>query len=259
MLKWIAPSLALVALPAIVSAVEPAPTQAPAPAKREISPEADRLLHQMTDYLAGLHSFKMQSSSTDEVVTTAGQKIQVATQSMVSVQRPNQLYSEQVGTENALSFWYDGKTMSLYCKANNSYATLPAPPTIDGTIDEARKQFKIEAPGADLFYSHPYDILTEQVTGGQVIGKETIGGMPANHLAFTGEEVDWQVWIQDGPKPLPLRYVITTKTMKEQPQFTVELSKWETDAKMSDSVFAFHPPAGATRVSSFPTVCRAGH
>ena len=49
--------------------------------------------------------------------------------------------------------------------------------------------------------SHPYEMLTEQVTGGQFIGRETIDGAPANHLAFTGEEVDWQVWIKDGDQP----------------------------------------------------------
>ncbi len=57
-------------------------------------------------------------------------------------------------------------------------------------IDAARKQFQIEAPGADLLFSHPYEILTEQVTG-QLIGRETIDGVAANHLAFAGEDIDW--------------------------------------------------------------------
>jgi glycine cleavage system pyridoxal-binding protein P len=43
-------------------------------------------------------------------------------------------------------------------------------PTLDAMIDAARKQFQIEAPGADLLFSHPYEILTEQVTGGRLIG-----------------------------------------------------------------------------------------
>ena len=113
MLRRILLPLALVALPAVVSAVEPAPQQAPSPAKREIAPDADRLLRQMTDYLAGLRSFKVRSSSIDEVVTQTGQKIQIAAQSVVTVERPNRLRSEQLETENGLSYWYDGKTMTL--------------------------------------------------------------------------------------------------------------------------------------------------
>lgn len=228
------------------------------PAKKAIDPEADRMLRQMTDYLASLQSFRVQSAAVDEVVLRSGQKIALASESQVSVQRPNRLRSEQIGARNGLAFWYDGKSMTLACKVNDTYATIPAPATLDATIDKARKDFQIEAPGADLLFSRPYDILTEQVTGGQLIGRETIDGVPANHLAFTGEEVDWQVWIQDGAEPLPLRYTITTKGMKSQPEFTTRLSHWETKVRLDPSTFAFQAPAGATRAESFPKSCSPG-
>ena len=139
--------------------------------KKNIEPQADRLLREMTDYLASLKSFKVRSSAVDEVVTAAGQKIQVPSESEVSIERPNRLRSEQLGAENGMGFWYDGQTMTLACKSSNTYAKVPAPANLDDTIDKARKQFQIEAPGADLLYSHPYDILTEQVTGGDSSAK----------------------------------------------------------------------------------------
>jgi len=243
--------------PSADAAAPPSADAAAPPSAQAIDPDADRMLRQMTDYLAGLQSFKVQVSSIDEVVTKEGRKIQLAAESVVSVMRPNKLLSDQIGAEKGLEFWYDGKTMALYCKANNTYSTQPAPATIDETIDLTRKQYKIEAPGADLLFSHPYDSLTEQVKRGMFTGKETVGGVAANHLAFEGDEVDWQIWIQDGPQPVPLRFVITTKTMKEQPQFTVQLSSWDTQAKFDDSTFQFKPPAGATSVKTFPTECRA--
>jgi hypothetical protein len=222
---------------------------------RNIDPVADKMLRQMTNYLAGLQSFKVESSAIDEVVLKSGQKLALASDSVVTVQRPNKLRSEQRGASTGMAFLYDGKTMTLACKVDNTYATAPAPATIDATIDQARKQFKIEAPGADLLYSKPYDILTEQVTGGQFIGRESIDGVAANHLAFQGEEIDWQIWIQDGPQPLPLRFSITTKTMKEQPEFSVRLSHWETGAKLSESLFQWQPPPEAKRVQAFPSSC----
>src|SRR5262249_9273681 len=186
-----------------------------------------------------------------------GRKIQVAAESVVYVIRPNKLRSDRIGAENGLEYFYDGKTMSLYCKDNNTYSTVPAPPTIDKAIDATRKQYKIEAPAADLLFSHPYDILTEQVKSGLFIGRETVGGVPVNHLAFEGEEVDWQIWIKEGAEPLPMRFVITTKTMKEQPQFTAQFSQWEPNAKIDDATFQFKPPPGPKAVASFPTECRA--
>jgi hypothetical protein len=253
------PLLALAAAPVIVRTAQQTGDATAPPPQKAIDPDADRMLRQMTDYLGNLRSFKVQSASIDEVVTTTGRKIEVAADSVVTVARPNRLRSDRLGAENGLEYTYDGKAATLYCKANNTYSTAPAPPSIDEAIDATRKQYKIEAPGADLLFSHPYDILTEQVKSGQFIGRETVNGVAANHLAFEGEEVDWQIWIQDGPEPLPVRFVITTKTMKEQPEFTVQLSHWEPQAQIDDATFQFKPPQGAKAVSSFPTECRAQH
>jgi hypothetical protein len=235
----------LVALMGVAGAAAAAPQP-----RKAIDPKAEQTLRQMADFMAGLKSFRVHSSAIDEVVLTSGQKLQLASESRVSVERPNRLLSEQLGSASGLAFYYDGKTMTLACKANNSYATAPAPTTIDATIDKARKQFQIEAPGADLLYSRPYEILTEQVTGGKFIGREIIDGVAASHLAFEGEEVDWQIWIQEGSQPLPLRFVIVSKTVKGQPEFAVTLSDWETQAKIEDSTFAFQPAAGAKPVQA---------
>ena len=223
-----------------------------------IEPQADQLLRQMSDYLARLQSFQVRSSAIDEVVTTAGQKIQIVSESQVTLERPNRLRSEQLGGDSGLTFWYDGKTMTLECRAAHSYETVPAPATIDAAIDQARKQLQIDAPGADLLYSNAYAVLTEQVKAGRFIGREPVDGLPANHLAFQGDEVDWQIWIRDGADPVPLRYVITTKTLKGAPEFSVRLSHWNTQARNPASVFEFQPQPGATRVQSLPSSCGVG-
>jgi hypothetical protein len=250
-----APLLLLVVAGAIsIASIAAGP---PSPAgQRGVDPEAERLLRAMTTYLASLQSFTVQSAATDEVVLASGQKIQLASESLVSVQRPNRLRSEQVGATGGMTFWYDGRNMTLACKADDSYATLPAPSTIDSTIDRVRKEFRIDAPGADLLYSRPYEILTEQVIGGRYIGRETIDSVATDHLAFEGEAVDWQIWIQEGSQPLPLRFVVTTKGVKGQPQFTVRLTRWDPGIKVPPATFVFEPVTGAKRLPSFPGQCR---
>jgi hypothetical protein len=213
--------------------------------KKGISPEAERALRKMTDYLESLQSFRVKGAAKDEVVLKSGQKLDLSSESETSVMRPNRLRSEQIGAKGGLAFWYDGKQMTLERAGSGTYTTKPASPTLDGAIDEARQIFQIEAPGADLLYSQTYDILTEQVTGGQVIGHETVGGAPVTHLAFQGEEVDWQIWIEDGPEPLPVWFSIITKTLPSQPEFEVHLSSWETTAALDASSFSFRAPAGA--------------
>jgi hypothetical protein len=228
----------------------------PGKTEQGVDPEAAQMLKQMTDYLSGLQRFSLESASVDEIVTKSGQKIQLIADSRVSLARPNHLRSERRG-RNAATFTYDGKSMSFYCTDSNTFGTVPAPPTIDATIDKVRKDYGADAPGADLLYSRPYEVLMEQVKQGQVIGHELLLGTDTNHLAFQGDEVDWQIWIQDGPEPLPLRYVITSKTVQSQPQFTVQLTHWEPHAKVDDASFAFTPPPGAKKVDNLPTDCAA--
>jgi hypothetical protein len=245
------PVLALAAI--FLGSADPPVTAAST--KKGVDPDTERMLKQMTDYMAGLQSFSVQSSSIDQATMKSGEKIQATSDMDVTVQRPNRLRSTQRGAGDRLSLWYDGKTMTLACKESKTYETVDAAPTIDATIDKMRKDFKIDAPGADLLYSKPYDILMEQVVSGRFVGRETIDGVAANHLAFRGEDVDFQLWIEDGPRPVPLRFVITTKTVKGNPEFSVQLSNWNTQPKLSESLFAFNAPAGAKPGKSVAASC----
>jgi hypothetical protein len=74
----------------------------------------------------------------------------------------------------------------------------------------------------------------------------------AHHLAVTKKDVTYQIWIQDGPQPVPLRYVVTGRNMAGAPQFTIELRNWRPNAPITDDCFAFTPPAGARRVAFAP-------
>lgn len=226
--------------------------------KKNIDPDADRLLKQMADYLTALPSFTVRTSVGDEVSLKSGEMIEFMSNAEISVQRPNRLRSTQLGGPAGLGIWYDGQHMTVACKMTGTFQMIAAPPTIDGAIDEMRKQLDIDAPGADLLFSRPYDILTEQVVSGRLIGLETIDGVPAQHLAFRGEQMDWQLWIKDGPQPLPLRYVITTKDAPGHPQFAVEMSGWNTRPNLAASTFQFPAAAGAKPGKSVAASCGPG-
>jgi hypothetical protein len=209
----------------------------------------------MTDYLASLQSFTVRTAVADEVSLKTGEKIQMMSNAEVTVQRPNHLRSMQRGG-NGLGIWYDGQNMTIACGSSGTYQTLPGPPTMDAAIEKMRDKFDIDAPGADLLFSRPYDILTEQVTSGRLIGRETIDGVPVNHLAFRGDQIDWQLWIKDGPQPFPLRYVITTKDVPGHPQFAVDMS-WSSTTNIPASTFQFQAPAGAKPSAKVVASCGA--
>ena len=66
-----------------------------------IDPKADAALKRMSDYLSGLQSLRLETTTIDEKVTAEGQKIQELRESRVAERRPNKLRVDRVGPRRA--------------------------------------------------------------------------------------------------------------------------------------------------------------
>jgi len=213
-----------------------------------IEPKADAALHQMSNYLSSLRTFRVDTTAIDEKVSTEGQKIQEISQSTIAVRRPGGLRVDRIGPRGRAVLRDDGKQISIVNLDKNVYAEAPAPKNLDQTIDKVREKFHIDAPGGDLLMSDPYATLTDGLKTGRYIGLEPVGNVKAHHLAVTKDNVDYQIWIQEGPEAVPLRYVITSKDMPGHPQFQIELRNWQPNAVVPESALAFNAPPGAKRI-----------
>ena len=107
--------------------------------------------------------------------------------------------------------------------------------------------------GADLFYADLHEGLLTDVSSGTHLGQGVVGGVLCDHLAFRAAKVDWQIWVQRGDKPLPLKYVITSKWVSGAPQYTIRLHHWNTQPKLDPQHFVFRPPAGAKELQDVAT------
>ncbi len=212
-----------------------------------IDPQATAILKRSLDYLAGLKAFSVDTTSTIEVVLTSGQKIQFDNAAVASVQRPDKLVARRKGDLVNQAFYYDGKNLSLYNPDQKVYATVAAPNTLEAMIDFARDSLDILVPAGDLLYRNALELLTADVQSGFVVGKGVVGGVRCDHLAFRNADVDWQIWIQEGAKPLPRKYVITSTQVTGAPQFAV-LASWNTAPKFAEGTFVFAPAKGAQRI-----------
>jgi hypothetical protein len=215
-------------------------------AQQSVDPDAQRVLAAMSNYLGGLKSFSVEYSAVDEVVKPDGQKLQFLHSGEIVVQRPNKLYGSRKGAAGVAEMFLDGKDLTLYGKNVNAYLQLDAS-SIDAAID-AVHNFGYDAPGADLLASKPLDSSTTDITSGAHIGTTFIDGVEVQQLAFRGADVDWQLWVMAGDKPLPLRYVVTTKWFTGAPQYTLELRNWNTAPQIDAGRFTFAPPPGAQKL-----------
>ena len=130
----------------------------------------------------------------------------------------------------------------------NSFTTNAAT-TIDAAIDALRDNTGFDAPGADLLAAKPLDSSVTDIVSGAHIGMAYISGVEVHHLAFRGRTVDWQLWVQAGDQPLPLKYVITSKWQFGAPQYSLRISNWNVAPQIEAARFTFTPPADATLLS----------
>jgi hypothetical protein len=216
--------------------------------KAKVDPKADELLRAMSADLVAAKSFQVDAKHVHEVVTDEGQKLQVLAQARIAAKRPNMLRSDRTGAIADLTLYYDGKNLTIYGKKTKMYASAPAPGTIDKAIEFARDELGLEAPGADLLYSDVYEGLMSDVVSGEYLSIEPVGDRMCHHLAYRGSETDWQIWIEDGDQALPCRYVITSKNVEGQPQYSVELDNWNVSTELAADHFAFTPPKDATKI-----------
>ena len=213
-----------------------------------VDPRADQLLHQMSDFLAGLKQFRVQTENSLEAILRSGQKIQYDNPAQLLIQRPDKLMATRAGDIVNQEIYYDGKTLTINDRDSRYYARIGAPASIDETIAFAINNLGLYAPGGDLIYSDPYSILTEDVVSGFYVGQSVVDGIMCHHLAFRNNEVDWQIWIEAGDKPLPRKFVVTSKWMTGAPQFTVVTRNWDLYPEINEDMFLFVPPKDAKQI-----------
>jgi hypothetical protein len=213
-----------------------------------IDPDALQILKQMTDYLGNSQRFSMHTENTFEDVLATGQKIQFHYSSDIVGQRPDKLRAERSDGDVSHIFVYDGETLSMYLGEQDFYANIEVPDNLDDFLHFARDALDLVPPAGDMVFSNAFELLTAGMTSGFVVGKAVIGGVSCDHIAFTTPVVDWQVWVADGDKPLPYKYVLTTRDDPAQPQSVTLISDWNTDPKIEDGLFELKPPPTATEI-----------
>lgn len=222
--------------------------KAPAATPAMVEPEALQALQRMSAYLGTIGKFEIKAETTLDQVYRNGQKLQFGGTIEYKVARPDRFMVSVATDRKARKFYYDGKSLTMYGPVAGLYATIDAPPTIRELMDILYTDYDIDLPLMDLFrWSDPNNGRAERLDSGILVGYAKINGVDTQHYAFREGGVDWQVWIAEGDRPLPLKFVITSTWLTGQPQFTSTL-KWNERPSFSSDEFSFKPPAGTARI-----------
>jgi hypothetical protein len=223
---------------------------APSPAAKTpaIDPQAKEALTRMGDFFKSLPAFAVHEDITREQVIDSDLKVQKSSSAEVVVRRPNGLKAEVLADDaKAHAMYFDGKKLSVFLPVHNYYAQADAPGTLGPAMDMAESRYGIEFPTSDLLRMASGEDFTRDLTAAGLVGTSRVGDTECDHYAYRNADVDYQLWIQAGDKPLPRKLVITSKKQPAQPEFTAVLT-WDLSPKIDDSTFAFNAPQGATRI-----------
>jgi len=200
--------------------------------------DAERLLKGMSDYLADQKAISFDYDTNLEIVTTDLQKLALASSGAITVNQPDKIRASRTGGFADVELVFDGKTLTLLGKTANLYGQAEVPGTIDQLIDELRDNGR-PVPGADLLVSDVYDTLMSSAVDLKDLGSGVIGGVECDHLAARTSEVDWQIWIAQGDRPYPCRYVVTSRMVTGAPEYSVDIKNWKAGDEVASVDFAF--------------------
>jgi hypothetical protein len=230
-----------------------AATSADAPA---VAPAADRLLKEVGAYIGSAKAFIFRADISFDHVLPSGQKLQFSAVEEIVLERPGRLYVEWNGDLGDRRFWYDGKSVTLWDPATPFYASAAAPPEIDAMLDQIVPKLDFAPPLADFLYRDPYQTVRGNIQYGFDLGQNEVNGRNCRTLAFVEKDVDWQIWIENGPRPTPCKLVITYKTRPAQPQFAAVFKDWDFAPRIDAAVFTPELPPGLEKIP-FATVATA--
>lgn len=236
--RLLAPGLlAALLFPSLLQAVE-----------KRVDPAALEHLRRMSTTLAAAKAFTFDSRSVIEVPARTGQFLTLFSNAEVALQRPDKLRARLGGEAPAFDFYYDGKSVSAFAPATQTYSTAGAPATIDAMLPDLEDETGIRFVTAPLMFANPYEVLTRGLTSAIVVGPVSVRGTDCTHLAFRSPGVNWEIWIETGREALPRRLAVTFTDRPNFPRTLVEFSRWNLRPWLKAGDFEFHPPAGAKKI-----------
>ena len=206
------------------------------------------LLKGMSDTLAKAQILSFKVRSLVPFATPSGQQISLFGSSRVAMQRPDKLFVETRGNLFPHNLYFNGKTVTAVGVEKRFYAQLPAAASsIEALIQKEHPGSDALAPFVDLLVADPYTRLTKNLSSALLVGQSTIDAVDTDHLAFSGDGVDWEIWIGTKDK-LPRLMVVHYVSGERQPTFTTAFSDWKLGTPIPAQTFNANIPKDAVKI-----------
>jgi peroxiredoxin len=226
-------------------------------------PNSETLLRQMAEYLASLRAFSCRLDTSIHM-QAAGADNRMESKMVVRLERPNRL--AVVIADNGpmdMTVISDGAQLFQHLPTLSRYTLKDAPADLaEFAQSEGLMGMGIMGLSASVLPNDGeaiYKSLMEGVASTEYLGVEEVDGVKCHHCRFVQEGFNWDIWIEQGDRPLVRKIVPDmSKQFAElggaykdaKLDYIVTIADWNVEPRFTDADFAFQPPADAEQVES---------
>jgi hypothetical protein len=233
----------------LISAATAGPVAAAQP---DLDPEALALLKSTSESITGSKAFSFQARIARDRLGTNNQILTYYNIDTVTVSRPDKVRIDIDGEHHDVQFFFANGKATIFDPETKFYKSDTAPSTIDAMLKTLETR-GVSFPMSDLLQSDPYPSFVSGLQTAYVVGRVNIGKKTFVHLIFTEASADWQLWVEQGDKPLPKGISIIYKSQPGSPRITMDFTDWNLNADAPADTFEFVKPEGAHEIQSLPT------
>jgi hypothetical protein len=201
------------------------------------------------NFLAAQSSFRVVADITFDVLQGDGRLLEFGERREITIRRPDRVRVDATQRDGDVrTLYFDGSAISVDLPEHNAFVSVERPGTFYAALEYLSEEVDVPVPLANLFSENFAAPLENQIAAGHYVGQAEVDGRPCEHLGFRLPEVDVQLWIEEGDRPLVARIVITHKHDDGNPQFRATLRDWDLTLETTDALFEFAPKEGSERL-----------
>jgi hypothetical protein len=227
------------------------PARAAEPKAPAGPPHAEDVLRATSQYLAQQKAFSYHAEVEFDQLLPGGPKVRLSGAVDVAVMRPASLFVDYRDDVSDRVVWFESGNVTVFDPVAGTYAQVSGPKDIDGMVSKLEKEYGMALPLGELAESNPDAVLTRGVQLAHYVGVHNVEGVFCHHLVLQRKDLDLQIFVEVGDKPLPRKLVFEYPGRAGSPQYTASITEWSFETPKAE-VFTPKVPKEAAKVDFLP-------
>ena len=201
-------------------------------------------------YMGGLKQFSIKAVTTSDDLYRNKMAVTYIHEIEMDVNRPDKLYIQKHGDLKNKAYYINAGNFTVYDEDTNYYGRLDTPKSIDKALDFLFEKYHVKTSLANILYTD-LDRRIPPKEKGVYFGISEVEGVPCHHIGFSTQTQEYQVWIEQGERPLIRMFIITDKSESYHPR-SMTVLHWDLKPAFDENHFLFEVPKNAIQIDIEP-------